>query len=207
MNKLFYLFCLVVCISCAKIPMQSISLMQQIKNEGERMHKLNLAYVNKLFNDQSEAINLFIEKEYTPEYIREIKAEIKNKEDELSIKIDMNKEWPNIVPKINKRVNAVKDSLVKVITLSQQLIVNKLNEDYQVYEQACETQLNLLTSAAKLNESGRQAANSILSKITNNKVNMNSLESTLNNYLQKGSNAGQMITSFQLAISNLLTNK
>jgi hypothetical protein len=59
--------------SCTKLPVQSVNLMQQIKDEGQRIHKLNMAYVNLLFEHKNAEVDSFMKKEYIPEFIANIK--------------------------------------------------------------------------------------------------------------------------------------
>jgi hypothetical protein len=185
--------------SCApKLPPQAVSLMQQISNEVDRMHKLNLAYVNKTFSEKMEDVNLFIEKEYTPELIKNVQKQI------AGVNIDMNKEWPAIVQKLSPQISATKDSLQKALVDNRIRIISKLNDDYNILKQACDAELNLLSSAVKLSETNRQVYNGLIQKISGNKLDAPKLEQALNGYLQKGSSVAGMILNLQENINTIL---
>ncbi|MEP6711918.1 MAG: hypothetical protein ABJA37_05870 [Ferruginibacter sp.] len=187
--------------SCAtKIPVQSVTLMQQITNEGTRMHKINVAYVNKVFNEKTADINFFIDKEYLPEMIKNIQKQV------AGTSIDMNKEWPAVIQKLTPQINATKDSLQQALMNSKFKVITKLNEDYEVFLQACTAEINLLSSAVKLNEEKRQIFDGLVKKISGDKIDAAKLEQILDNYLQKGSSVSGKILNFQNDIDNLLHN-
>lgn len=185
--------------SCTpKLPPQSVSLMQQISNEVDRMHKLNLAYVNKTFTQKMDEVNEFIDKEYTPEMIRNIQKQI------AGVNVDMNKEWPAVIQKLSPQISATKDSLQKALVDNRIRIISKLNEDYSILKQACDAELNLLSSAVKLNETNRQVFDGLIRKISNDKLNPSKLEQALNGYLKKGSSVATMILNLQENMNTIL---
>ncbi len=185
--------------SCApKLPPQAVGLMQQISNEVDRMHKLNLAYVNKAFSEKMEDVNVFIEKEYTPEMIKNIQKQI------AGVNIDMNKEWPTVVQKLSPQISATKDSLQKALVENRIRIISKLNEDYNILKQACDAEMNLLSSAVKLSETNRQVYDGLIKKISGNKLDAPKLEQALNGYLQKGSSVAGMILNLQENMNAIL---
>ncbi len=205
--KFFYTAILVVgflsLVSCAKLPVQSVSLMQQIKDEGQRMHKLNVAYINLLFENKNAEVDSFMDKEYIPEYISNIKRLM----DENDNRIDMNENWQEIFPKIIPVVNAVRDSLRTALLNNKNKIITKLNEDYDLYKQACDAQIALLSSATKINNTTRQIINSIAGKITGNKTDLSMLEQRLEGFLQKGETIAQKILGINDAVQSFTGNQ
>ncbi len=197
-SLLLYSFSLLINSCAPKLPPQAVSLMQQISNEVDRMHKLNLAYVNKAFSEKMEDVNVFIEKEYTPEMIRNIQKQI------AGVNIDMNKEWPSVIQKLSPQISATKDSLQKALVENRIRIITKLNDDYNILKQACDAELNLLSSAVKLSETNKQVLNGLISKISGNKLDASKLEQALNGYLQKGSSVAGMILNLQENINTIL---
>lgn len=194
---------LLLFVSCAKLPVQSVSLMQQIKDEGQRMHKLNVAYINLLFENKNAEADSFMEKEYIPEYISNIKRLM----DENDTRIDMNENWQEIFPKIIPVVNAVRDSLRTALLNNKNKIITKLNEDYDLYKQACDAQIALLSSATKINNTTRQIINSIAGKITGNKTDLSMLEQRLEGFLQKGETIAQKILVINDAVQSFTGNQ
>ena len=196
-------FIILLLVSCARLPVQSVNLMQQIKDEGQRMHKLNIAYVNLLFENKNAEVDSFIKKEYTPEFIAKIKKGI----DENDTKIDMNKQWPEILPKIIPLINGVRDSLRTALLSNKGKIIAKLNEDYEFYKQACDAQIALLSSATKLNATTKQIFNSIAGKVTGNKTDLGMLEQKLDGFLKKGESISQKILFLNEAVQTITGNQ
>lgn len=200
-NVCIFYFCSVLLSSCAtKLPVQAVTLMQQISDEGTRMHKLNVAYVNKVFNEKTTDINIFIDKEYLPELVKNIQKQI------AGTAVDMNKEWPTVIQKLTPQVNGVKDSLQQTLTNNKFKILFALNQDYTFFKQACDAEINLLSSAAKLNEEKRQIFDGLLKKISADKIDASKLEQVLDNYLKKGSTISAKILNFQNDIDALFQN-
>ncbi len=194
----------IVCLnSCAKLPVQSVQLMQQIKDEGQRMHKLNMAYVNMVFEKNNAEIDSFMNKEYIPSMISSMKKSF----DENDTKIDMNKQWPQIFPKIVPVVNGVRDSLRMALAENRAKIISKLNEDYEFYRQACDAEIGLLSSATKLNNTTRQIFNTLLTKVSGNKTDLTSLEKKLDGFLQQGESIAQKILFLNQAVQSITGNQ
>lgn len=205
MDKFFKLLALVYLFglfSCAKLPVQSVSLMQQIKDEGQRMHKLNLAYVNLLFQDKKNAVDTFIDREYTPAYLKRIKELM----DENQSKID-NENWQTIFPQMIPHINAARDSLQGALLANKNKIIEQLNEDYNFYKQACDAQIMLLSSATRLNGATKQIFNSVAGKITGGKTDLSVLENLLDNALKKGGSIAEKILGINEAIQAFTINK
>ncbi len=194
----FFIACLY---SCAKLPVQSVQLMQQIKDEGQRMHKLNLAYVNLLFENKKAAVDTFMEKEYIPAYMQRVKELF----DENDTKVD-NNNWQTIFPQIIPHVNAARDSLQGALIANKNKITGRLNEDYNFYKQACDAQIGLLSSATKLNNTSRQIFNAAASKFSGGKTDLTQLEQTLDGVLKKGGSIAEKILGINDAIQSFITN-
>jgi hypothetical protein len=188
--------------SCAKLPVQSVQLMQQIKDEGHRMHQLNNAYVNMVFEKNTADVDSFMNKEYIPSMISSMKKSF----DENDTKIDMNKQWPQIFPKIVPVVNGVRDSLRTALAENRNKIISKLNEDYEFYRQACDAQIALLSSATKLNNNTRQIFNTLVTKVSGNKADLTQLEKKLDGFLQKGESISQKILFLNQAVQSIAGN-
>lgn len=175
--------------------------MQQIKDEGTRMHKLNLAYVNLLFQDKKAAVDSFIQNEYTPVYLKRVKELMDD--NDLTVNND---NWPAIFPQIVPIINAARDSLQNALAENKSRLVEKLNEDYNFYKQACDDQIALLSSATKLNSASRQVFNSLTSKITGGKTDLTMLEQRLDAVLGKGGSIAEKILGINEAVQ-AFTNK
>lgn len=193
-----YILCIV---SCAKLPVQSVNLMQQIKDEGQRMHKLNLAYVNLLFENKNAEVDSFMKKEYIPDLINGIKtgAEAAN--------IDMSKRWPETFSKLLPVINGVRDSLRTALLSNKNKIISRLNNDYDFYKQACDAEIGLLSSVTKLNATTRQVFNTIAGKVTGNKTDLTMLEQKLDGFLKKGETISQKILALNEDVQTITGNQ
>lgn len=198
-----WLMAVTMFISCAKLPVSSVSLMQDIKAEGQRMHKLNIAYVNMVFESKNAEVDSFMKKEYIPELLANIKKGFDNND----TRIDMNEQWPEIFPQIVPIVNGVRDSLRTALLTNKEKLIGKLTTDYNFYEQACNAQIGLLSSATKLNNTTRQIFNSLAGKITGNKADLSTLEKKLDGFLQKGESISQKILFINEAVQTITGNQ
>lgn len=57
MKTTIYFLIIILLSSCAKLPIESITLTEAIIDEGNRMHELNILLVNKMFKSKSEEID------------------------------------------------------------------------------------------------------------------------------------------------------
>ncbi len=187
--------------SCAKLPVQSVNLMQQIKDEGTRMHKLNVAYVNLFFETKNAEVDSFIKKEYMPDILANVKkyAEQAN--------INMNEKWPEFFVKLNPVINNVRDSLRTALAQNKNKIVTKLAENYAMYSQACNAQIDLLSSATKLNNTTRQIFNSTVTKLSGNKTDLGTLEKKLDGIILGSGTIAQKILTLNETVQSLIGNQ
>ncbi len=199
--KMTGILCLLIVTSCSKLPVSTVSIMQQIKDEGQRMHKLNLAYVNLLFENKKNAVDTFMEKEYIPAYMRRVKELF----DDNETKVD-NNNWQTIFPKMIPHINAARDSIQQALIVNREKITNKLKEDFDFYKQACDAQIGLLSSATKLNNTGRKIFDAAVSKLSGSKTDITQLEQTLDNVLKKGGSIAEKILGLNNAVQSFITN-
>jgi hypothetical protein len=195
--------CLLLITSCTQLPVQSVSLMQQIKNEGQRMHALNLAYINLLFENKNAEVDSFMKKEYIPTFMSNVKTSISNP----ALRIDMNEKWPELFPKMIPIVNAVRDSLRTALVNNKNKLVGKLNADFDLYQQACDAQINLLSSASRLNKTKREIFNAAAAKLSGNKANLDSLEKKMDGILMNGNTIAQKILLLNEAVQTIIGNQ
>jgi hypothetical protein len=198
------LFCVLIAaitlFSCAKLPVQSVNLMQQIKDEGTRMHKLNVAYVNLFFDTKNAEVDSFIRKEYMPDVLANIKKITEQ------ANINMNEKWQEFFIKLNPVINGVRDSLRTALAQNKNKILAKLSDNYTMYAQACDAQISLLSSATKLNATTRQIFNSTVAKVSGNKLDLGTLEKKLDGILMGGNTAAQKILLLNDAVQTIIGN-
>jgi hypothetical protein len=191
-----FLILLFVFSSCARIPVQVVELSDALKEEGERMHQLNLALVNKLFFEKRHMINEVIEKEYTPRFIENFKSVLP---DDVDFEADFNELAQAVYP----RINATRDSLIAVLEAQKNTIVGKLNTDYKVYADAFDEMQNLLRSASRLSRQRTEVFQQIKS-LTGNKIDVEGIENALNRFIKGAGQIAGRADALSNTISSLL---
>ncbi|OUR99071.1 hypothetical protein A9Q86_13495 [Flavobacteriales bacterium 33_180_T64] len=164
-------------VGCVSIPQSTATLTQEIINEADQMHQLNIALVNQLFEERKQVINAFIMNQYTPTLV-------KRYETLLPDSINYKQELPNIMKSIIPVINRKKDSLQNVLSNQQEQIITNLNANYQTYNEASTTLQNLINSAVKLKTAENDALSSI-QKLTGDSVDIKKIESSIDGLLSK----------------------
>lgn len=185
--------------ACGRLPIQSLELMDAISKEGERMHQLNLAFIENLFSEKKLGVDDFMSTSYTPELMAHVKKNIPSE-------VDMNKEWPALMQKLMPQIQKTRDSLVTALEFNREKILSRLNKDYDLYVQACNAQKELLSSVVKVDKSRQQAFNQFKT-LSNNTVDLNKLEPFLDKILLAGGSVSQKILDLNDSVDNLLNNK
>jgi uncharacterized protein (UPF0216 family) len=180
--KYLIIFCFAF-MSCAKIPIQAVELSHALKDEGERMHEMNLTLVEYVFNEKKHMVNEFINNEYSPALIENFKAG-------LPAGTDVKKELVEIMQAINPRIDARRDSLLQVLQEQKVMITQKLNTDYKVYAEAFGAIQNLLASAAKLNRQ-REGVYENIKTLSRNRINLQGIDNALNHFIKGAGNMGE----------------
>jgi hypothetical protein len=191
--------CLLYCfaaVSCARIPIQAVELSQSLKDEGQRMHGMNLALVEYVFNEKKTLVNEFINTEYAP-------ALIENFKNLLPPGTDVKKELVEIMQAINPRIDARRDSLLQVLQGQKMIITDKLNADYKVYAEAYTAMQNLLASAAKLNQQ-RESAYQNIKTLSNNRINLQGIDNALNQFIKGAGTVGEKTSALTNTIQTFL---
>jgi hypothetical protein len=203
MRTRFILSLLVLFIfGCAKIPVQSVVLADALQVEGERMHKLNLIFLNRIFSAKRETIEKFIKEEYTPKIV----GDFTNKVAKEFPQTDFKKEFPDLLNALLPRINERRDSLVNTLELQKEKIVDKLNTDFTVFNNAAFELRRLLESAVKVDKE-RQALFNQAKALSNNRIDFNSVEGALDKFIHSSGSVGNNVDALNNSINQLLNNK
>lgn len=188
-------FWLLFAFGCAKIPAGSVTLADALQKEGERMHTLNLSLVNRMFSDKREAIDRFINGEYTltvaDNFIKKVQT------------TDFKKDFPEMVQALLPEINARRDSLVKVLELQREKITDKLNTDFNAFNTAAVSLKLMLQSAVKLNKE-QQALFDQVKTLSNTRIDLVSIEGALDRFVNSAGNVGGKIVDIDSSINNIL---
>lgn len=187
--------------SCAKMPIESVQLMDAITSEGERMHKMNIALLNNLLSEKKMAVKSHV-KVFEAKQIAEITKTIKDQG------IDMNnpEELSGFFTELKSYINNYEDSLTQTLQVAHDMYAEKLNSDYVHYNQACVSVKNLLNSAVKVNKA-RQSMLQQLVNISGQKADVQQLENLMDEYILKGGSAADKAASFLKNVEAYLNKK
>jgi hypothetical protein len=182
--------------SCAKIPIQAVELSQALKEEGGRMHQVNLSLVEYVFNEKKHLVNEFITNEYSPAFIENFMKK-------LPADTDLKRDMPDIIAAINPRIDARRDSLLSVLQDQKMLVLQQLNTDYKVYDESFQAMQNLLVSASKLNSS-RASVYDDIKKLSGNRINLQGINHALDNFIKGAGSVGEKTSLLASSIQTFL---
>lgn len=192
----YLIFLCLVFTSCAKIPIQAVELSRALKDEGDRMHQMNLDLVEYVFNEKKHLVNDFITNEYSPAYVENFMKM-------LPPATDVKKDFLEIMQAINPRINVRRDSLLQVLHEKKMSITQKLQADYKLYNQANEAMLQLLTSASRLNQQ-RVSVYDNIKKLSGNRINLQGIDSALNQFIKGAGTVGEKTIVLTNSINSFL---
>ncbi len=170
-------------ISCARMPVQTIELSHALKDEGQRMHEMNVLLVEYVFNEKKHLVNEFINNEYSPALIENFKTL-------LPPGTDVKKDLVEIMQAINPKIAERRDSLLQVLQQQKNAITQKLNTDYKVYAETFVAMQNLLVSAGRLN-SQREDVYAKVKALSNNRINLQGIDNALNQFIKGAGAVGE----------------
>ena len=191
----FLLACLVF-FSCARIPVQSVSLVEAVETEGARLHGINRALLHSMFREKKELINTFIQQEYTP-------ALVENFKKTLPANTDYKADFAEMVQSLMPHINARKDSLLNALDEEQFKIMDKMENDYAVYQNAVSELKRLLTSAAKV-DAERKALFDSARAVSHNRVDLVEIEAALDRFIVSGGHVGSNIQKLSQTVNSFL---
>lgn len=182
--------------SCAKMPVQSVSLIEAVETEGARMHAINTALLQSMFREKKEKINHFIAQEYTPALVQNFKAALPK---ETDYKADFTEMLQSLVPHINAR----KDSLLNALDEEQFKLIDKMNEDYAVYQHAVGELKRLLQSAAKI-DAEKKALFDTARLVSNNRLDLANIEKALDQFITAGGHVGSNLQKLNSTVNSFI---
>lgn len=180
-------------VSCASIPASTATLSQEVITEANAMHQLNIALINKLFEERKDKVDDFINNQYIPAYTKNLQAKIPPGTDVAS-------ELPNILKSVMPVINKKRDSFHNVLDAQKQDMITSLNDTYADYQQASAALQNLITSAVKLKQT---EANTLaqIQKLTGTNINVGKIQNQLDSLLIKTGNGFDKLLKAESAIN------
>lgn len=196
--KISTIILLILCTTCAKIPVQSLRLSSAMIEEGARMHQLNILLINAMFESKRDKIDHFIREEYTPVYIREFMSRVPEG-------TDLTKEMPEMMATMIPHINQQRDAMQAALEDQRIKVITKLNQDYAAYNEIALELYFLLESSTKVDEE-RKALLTQLNQRTGNQVDIDQLEKSLDNFILQSGAVGEKVTELNDRINSLLKN-
>ncbi len=189
-------FLLIILSSCAKIPIQSISLVDAIAEEGNRMHQLNLSLLNGIFKSKRERIDEFIRTQYSPKFISDFQKNIPKE-------ADLKTELPNIINAVTPRITERRDAMQNALEEQRIKLVAKIEQDYKAFDNAATVMRKLLVSATKINEE-KQALFEKTKELSKGSLDLNAVESTIDKFINSGGNVGNEVSNLNDTINTII---
>lgn len=198
MNRMYriYVCCCLALVSCAKIPVQSVTLSESISKEGQRMHELNIALLNSMYQEKRQKINDFIRNDYTPWFSNQIVQGITDS-------VDLKKDLPQILSKALPVLSAQIAEKQAALEASRAMLLDQLNADFLVYQSACNELTYLLKSAVKVNDARSKLFNRAAA-LTGKPINFDSLNLILDRFIADKGELGQNIETLNKSIRKII---
>jgi hypothetical protein len=171
--------------SCAKIPVESVQLSQYLIDEGERMHKINVLFVNSVFAEKREKIDAFITDEYMPVLLKPAMSAIDaddNPKEVIPEVINL------VLPKLENRRSSMRNDLES----TRIQLITKLDEEYSNFQKSAKMLHALLISGVRVNEERTHLLEEIKT-YSNNRLDLTRVEATIDDYIAKGGEGGGLI--------------
>ena len=182
--------------SCAKMPVQSVSLLEAVEEEGARMHAINMALLQSMFREKKEMINQFIAQEYTPTMVENFKSQ-------LPKDTDYKADFALMVQSLMPRINARKDSLLNALDAEQFKLLDQMEKDYAVYRNATGELMRLLTSATKI-DAEKKAMFDAAKSVSKNRVDLASIEGAIDRFIMTGGSVGANMQKLSDTINSFI---
>ena len=179
--------------SCASIPASTADLSRQVIAEANSMHQLNIALVNKLFDERKDKVNAFINNQYIPAFV-------KNFQSKIPPGVDVSTELPNILKSVMPVISRKRDSLHNILDTQRDQMVTTLNNNYANYQQASASLQNLISSAVKLKQSEANTLSQI-QNLVNTNINVGAIQKHLDSLLIKTGNGFDKLLNVKSAIN------
>lgn len=198
MNRIypFYFCCCFALASCAKIPVQSVTLSESISKEGQRMHELNIALLNSMYQEKRQKISEFIRNDYTPWLSNEIVKRITDS-------VDVKKDLPQILSRALPVLSAQIAEKQAALEASRAVLMDQLNADFLVYQSACNELTYLLKSAVKMNDARNKLFNQA-AVLSGKSINFDSLNLILDQFIADKGELAKNIETLHKSIRKII---
>lgn len=182
--------------SCARIPASSVELTDMLIAEGERMHRLNITLVNKMFDEKQKNLDEFIENEYLPKFIEEFTSNIPEG-------TDLESELPAILLALVPEVTSRRNAMHRALEEQRVKLITKLDEDFDNFRLASLELRNLLNSAVRVDEE-RSAMYAKVSELSGGKIDLDKMEHVLDNFIIEAGDLSEKAIKLNEEINSII---
>lgn len=183
---------------CASVPKESVELNNIIGQALTKQHESQVSLVNQYFALKRERIDEFIQQTYTPKIIENARIAMKN---------DGKKDFDNQgVIELLKIVLKKQLAMQKELEESRLFILEKIEQDYLEVALGNKAITQLLQSLVSVQES-KQNFVRVIETTTNNKLDLSTIDSTIENFLQQTKNDSSTTVKLLNTFKSLLEGK
>lgn len=198
MKYLVITISLMIISGCARIPSQTLDLIEAIETEGHRMHRVNVSLVNKLFAEKRKRVDNFIKLEYTPQFIQNFMGNVPP-----GYQINLENDLPDMLSSMIPQINDRRDKMQETLESQRIKIQEKLSLDYIQFSEAIESLKGLIDSAVKVEEERAMLSNQIR-ELSRDKIDMNAIETKLDSFITTAGDIGEKTSELNNAIDEIL---
>ena len=179
---------------CASIPSEAPELSTQLGNRISAIEKANINLLHKFFDLKRDEVDKFINEDWTPEFAKNLFSEPKIKDawNTIVSDNDPNERLKFLVitgPKLQAKINQKRHEMIKPLDDLERGLEQKIRDEYTQARSINNSITSFLESASKIDENRQRYLN--MTGASNNSVNnvIDGVSDTINNLLQKGTEA------------------
>lgn len=172
---------------CASVPKESVELSQTLGKGIQESRRSEMNLVNKFFEMKRSQVDQWVESEYLPEYVKNVK--IKLKEAGRPETLD-DVQWKGIMRIIIDERDQKQADLDK----TRLYLVGRIDKHYADLIQANAGITSLLQSMVDVKEATKSATD-LIKKETDGKIDLDEVDQKMTEYLKQAGAAGKTATS------------
>ena len=180
--------------SCAHVPRESAELSRNIGTGIAENHQAHVALINLYFAQKREAIDGFIEKDFTPQYIATVQT-----------KLGTNSFDAEMMRDVIQRIAHKRDVMQSELEQSRLAVLDRVESNNALLLQASAQLTALLTSAANVEEADG-ALTGALKNASGGRIDFAAMDKKFEDYLQRAGDLSQKTASIYDELQSTITN-
>lgn len=181
---------------CASVPKESVELSKEVGRGISESQRSYTALLNSYFSTKRQQIDQWIEREYLPEYLSNIQAELKKAGQPTTLSTQQLKDvLHDVISERDQKHTDLENTRLLLLTIS--------NEHYMLLSQGNAGVTGLLQSIVDVKEATSAAAQTIKTA-SGGKVDLELIDKEFNDYLKKAGAASAKATSLYETIKSAI---